>query len=81
MWSVIIVHILGSIFVFIEVQLVSYVICVNVLMIIEVVSISLYNSFESHTKTFYNFLHFFEELASKIFAWTLFMCVPSPFTV
>ena len=66
MWSVIIVHILGSIFVFIEVQLVSYVICVNVLMIIEVASLSLYNSFESHTKTFHNSLHFFEELESYL---------------
>ena len=47
MWCVIIVHIFESIFVFIEVQLVSYDICVNVLMIMEVVVLSLYNSFAS----------------------------------
>ena len=47
MWCVIIVHIFESIFLFIEVQLVSYDICVNVLMIMEVVVLSLHNSFAS----------------------------------
>ena len=57
MCSVIIVYIGESIFVFTEVQLVSYAICVNVLMIVEVVSLSLYNSFLSNNKTFNDFLH------------------------
>ena len=38
MWYVIIVHIFESIFVFIEVQVVCFAICVNVLMIMGVVS-------------------------------------------
>ena len=44
MWSVIIVHILERIFVFIEIELVSYAIFVNVVMIVDVVFSSLYNS-------------------------------------
>ena len=52
-----IVHILESIFLFIEVQLVFYVICVNVLMTMEVVLLSLYNSFASHTETIHDSLY------------------------
>ena len=63
MCSVIIVHILKSIFVFIEVQLVSYIICVNVPMIVEMVSSSLYNRFESYAKTLHDSFHLSEELA------------------
>ena len=43
MWPIIIVHIFESIFVFIKVQLVYYGISVNVVMIVLVVSSSLYN--------------------------------------
>ena len=57
MWSFIIVHIFKSIFVFIEVQLVSYAICVNVLMIVEVILLSLYNSFASQTEKDHDSLH------------------------
>ena len=57
MCSVIIVHILESIC-FLEVQLVSYAICVNALMIVEVVWSSLYNSFLSHNETLNDFFAF-----------------------
>ena len=51
MCSVIIVHILESIFVFVEVQLVSYTIYLNVLVIVDMVFSSLYNDFASHIET------------------------------
>ena len=57
MWCDIIAHILESIFVFIEVQLVSYDIFVKVMMIVDMVLLSLYNGFASHIETFNDSLH------------------------